>query len=377
MTMWPGNRACTLLFAIVLVSEFAAATTANARADETIDAPVSFQLSGVSGAAVLADGRTLVVSLASKTALVYFDTTTGKEVKRVPLEFIPSCLAVQGDKLIAAARASSLVHVLEAASAKELRTIRVPGDPIRSLCCRPTKGYVYAATAADDIVAISIRSGRTIKTEAKGQILAIDRDGNHLYAGILRPGQDAVVVQRVGPDRFRVSSSRTNSSGGLMQYRVDEEQLHLVEANEKGPRFGRDIAVSPDGKMVAVAGGGFIAADGMREPGLPILDTGDMKTVLGTVETGQSATGVAFHPTLDMGVAANGGDLIVFSTKSFGKKDSFKTRQAGPAVFLAFGGKGRTIIYCPLTHGSHGDSDSVLEIFPLELTDKEKQTLDQ
>src|SRR5712691_9489787 len=80
-------------------------------ADRSRGEDVKLDLPAMGGAAVSPDGATLVVSLTAKAELVYIDTVTGKEGKRVSLEFQPTQLA-WGDKvLFAGQKGSGVVHV--------------------------------------------------------------------------------------------------------------------------------------------------------------------------------------------------------------------------------------------------------------------------
>src|SRR5689334_16669775 len=81
---------------------------------------VKFDLPAIGGGSASPDGSTLVVSLTTKTQLVYYDTAAGKEAKRVTVEFQPTAVAWGGKVLFVAQKASGLVHVLDAATGKEV-----------------------------------------------------------------------------------------------------------------------------------------------------------------------------------------------------------------------------------------------------------------
>jgi hypothetical protein len=81
-----------------------------------------------------------LLSLTAEGKLGFFDTAADKEVKQVEVDFKPTVLARQGDQLFAVAKGTAIVHVLEAASGKEVKQIRVPGEPIQALACHPGKG---------------------------------------------------------------------------------------------------------------------------------------------------------------------------------------------------------------------------------------------
>src|SRR5437867_4247626 len=74
-------------------------------------ADMSFKQDGIADAVMSADNKTLIVSVPEKAELVYYDTLTEKEVKRVEVEFQPSALARQGDLLFAARKGAATIFV--------------------------------------------------------------------------------------------------------------------------------------------------------------------------------------------------------------------------------------------------------------------------
>ena len=71
------------------------------------------------------------------------------------------------DQLFAVAKGSAVVHVLEAASGKEVKQIRVPGEPLQSLACHPRKGQLlYGANLNDEVYAIDTEKETATKTKA-------------------------------------------------------------------------------------------------------------------------------------------------------------------------------------------------------------------
>jgi hypothetical protein len=76
------------------------------------------------------------------------------------------------------------------------------------------------------------------------------------------------------------------------------------------------------------------------------------------------------YPSASLGAAFNTTVLSVFSTKSFTNKNTFKVLERGSPVFLGFGGNGNKVIYCP-----EGGASCVTQLFPITLSDKEKDQL--
>ncbi|HVS39837.1 MAG TPA: hypothetical protein VMS17_30040 [Gemmataceae bacterium] len=331
------------------------------------------KVSAVGGAVMLPDNQTLVVSLAADATLLYIDTAGEKESKRVQVEFQPAALAAQGDKLFAAAKGTSTVHVCDAASGKELKIVKLPGEPILALACHPSKGLVYASNQSCEVFSIDPEQGTATKTKAKGQMLAVDPvDGGFVYSGVQKPIRDVLVLQQAGAGQITVSFAKADARAVMLKSAVDDQDLKPTAANDNAALNGRWLAVSPDGKQVAMAGGGgwHSKTDAKFHYVVAVFDASDLQGMNGQVETGPYPAAVAFHPVLPLGVAL-ASDLTVFSTKSFAKKESFKPQKGGAAAYLGFGAKGTKVVYLPA-----GD-DALVQFFPLQLTDQDRETLNQ
>jgi hypothetical protein len=330
----------------------------------------SFKVPGIGGAAILADDQTLVVSATSEGTLIFFDTLADKETKRVEVDFQPTALAVQGDALFAATKGSATIHILDAASGKERTVVKVPGDPVIALSCHPKTGLLYAVNAGNEVFSIDPKTATANKTQAKGQLIEVDRaDGKFVYTGIQKPIQDQLIIRRGPAGSATLSLAKANLRALMLQYAVDGRDLKLISANDNAAINGRGMGLSPDGKQVAMAGGGGWRSktDLKVTYAIAVFDTSNMDDLLGQVETGPYPVTIAFHPTQNLGAAYHDGspaEVLLFNAKSFAKKGTFKVQKHGQAAFLAFGGKGTKIVYVPLATGPR-DTETVLEIFPL------------
>ena len=347
-----------------------------------VRADSSIKVAGVGGAVLLSDNQTLVVSITPEATLLYFDTAAEKELKRVELDFKPTALALQGDKLFAGAAGASAVHVLNPDTGKEVKVIKIPGEPIQELACHPEKGLLYATTTGSVILGFDLEKGLTYKTPVKGQMLAVDPvDGNFVYAGIQKPIKDTLVFEEHG-SRTTLSMRKANERALLLKYAVHGKNLKLVAVNDNAAINGRRIALSPDGKLIAMAGGGGWQSKSYRKRvyGVPVFETSNMVTQAGLVETGPYPGGVAFHPVLKLGVAyhAPQPEVIVFSTKSFAKKESLKLPKSGDPIaslaYLGFGAKGTKVVYA-LAAGPGPNGAALLGVASLKLKDEDLETL--
>jgi hypothetical protein len=336
-----------------------------------------FALPELAGWAMAPDGKTLVVASGSSGQLVYLDTAAGKEGLHVEVNFQPACLAVQGDNLIAAAKGSGDLHVLDFKTGKERRAIKLGGTGFVGLACHPERGHVYAAAQDGWICAADVKAGTGWKTAGQGTMLAVDPAGGFVYAATQRPISHRLVVQQVGP-QTQVRVRQTGLVASLAKYQVSGRELVLAGTSREGAINTRMIAVSADGKRLAVVGGGGIQGpDRRRMYAIPVYDTANLENRVGVIDTDAFPNNAAFHPVLNLGVAErSGGTLTVFKASSLAKVSTQQVPGAGASpgpTLLAFGGRGTKIIYgCT---GGRGGPGARIYMMPLELTEQLRQAL--
>ncbi len=343
-----------------------------ARADST------YNLAPVGGIVMAADNRTMIVAVPSEGKLVYFDTITEKELKQTEVDFQPTLLAIQGNKLFAAVKGSPKIMVLDAKTAKVLKEIAIPGEPWFSLGCHPAKGLLYGVNLKHEVFSIDPDKGTHHKTKAKGQLLAVPAGGDkYIYTGIQKPIRDVLVIEKGGGDRLKLSLVQANTRALMLKYEIDGSELKLVAANDNAAVNGRGMAVSADGKLIAMAGGGGWRSktDPRANYAVAVFDSTNMDTLHGQVETGPYPSHIAFHPVLKMGAAHNSKDVILFNSKSLVKKKNFPTSDSSfnHSGYLLFGGRGTKVIYC--SYNAPINKGSVLQIFSLPLTQEEEGLL--
>jgi len=216
-----------------------------------------FKLAVVGGGVVTPDTKTVIVSVPSEGKLVYYDAEAEKELRKVDLDFKPSALAVQGKTLFASTKGAAAIHALDAATGKETKEIKLPGEPVLALACHPSKGLLYATNSADEVYAIDPESGQATKTKARGQRLAVDeKDGKFLYTGIQKPIRDQLMVEE-GPNKeLRLSLVAAGARAMMLKFAVGGTNLKLVAFQDNAALNGRGMGLSPDGKRIAMAGGG-------------------------------------------------------------------------------------------------------------------------
>jgi hypothetical protein len=347
---------------------------ASARADTT------FTFAPVGGITMAADQQTMIVAVPSWGKLVYIDTLAEKELKQVEVDFQPTLLAVQGNKLFAAVKGAPKIFVLDADTGKALKAIALPGEPLYSLGCHPSKGLLYAVNLNHEVYSIDPATGTHKKTKAKGQLLAIDPSGgDFVYTGIQKPITDVLVIQDAGGNKVKVSLAQANTRALMLKYQIDGADLTLVAANDNAAVNGRGMSVSADGKQVAMAGGGGWRSktDPKANYAIAVFDTTKMNDLNGQVDTGPYPNNIAFHPVLNVGAAFNTKEVILFNAKSFIKRQSFKTSDDSfnHPGYLLFAGRGTKLVYC--SYNAPIMKDSVLQIFTVPLTNEEHGQLNK
>jgi hypothetical protein len=344
----------------------------------TVQADVNFTFPPVGGMVMAPDQQTLIVSITSQGKLAYIDTLAEQKLKEVEVDFQPTLLAVQGKKLFAAVKGAPRIKILDPDTAKEVKEVKLPGEPLSALHCHPGKGLIYAVNLKNEVFAINPETGAFNKTKAKGQLLFVDpSDGGFVYTGIQKPITDVVVIEEAGGNKVKLSLMKANASALMLKYKVEGTDLTLVAANDNAAINGRAMAVSSDGKQIAMAGGGGWRSknDPKANYAVAVFETGRMTGQNGQVDTGPYPNHIAFHPVLNLGAAFNTKEIVLFNAKSFVKKGNIMVadKSFNHSGYMIFGGKGTKIIHC--SYNAPIMKDSVLQIFSLSLSQDEHELL--
>ena len=338
-----------------------------------------FQAPTMGDLVVLPDAKTLVVSVPSAAQLVYYDTVNKTELKKVDEDFQPAAMAVQGDKLFVVNKGTATIEVVEAATGKAVKEIKVSGsDPIEYLACHPSKGLLYAATKAQDVYSIDPEAGKATKTAATGETIGVDPpNGDFVYTGIFSATKDRIIAQEVGGHSVNFHLVRGHNTTPLLKYKVDGADLKLVAANQNAGSGGPWFSVSRDGKYIAMSGP-YRTNPAILDMNIMVFETSDLTTPAGTLDHSFFPRAIAFHPQLDLvaTIEANG-PAYVFNAKSHAKKETFNL--PGPFTFPAkviFGGEGRKLISAVgMVQNGRQDATVAITFHDLNLTDDQKEQL--
>lgn len=366
------SRMLPVLFWAVSLLTASGTTTAS---DETTQR-TNFSIGPIGDWVLAADNTTLIVSRPKAAELVYLDSLSRVELKRIEIDFAPNQLTIQNNTLFASVRGASIVYALDAKTGEVIKRYKLPGEPVIDLCCHSEQGHLFAANLNEEIYAIDPKNGDTAKTKARGTMLAIDPvNGSFVLAGTNRPGQDFIEFQRgVSVDRMRLVTTVDRAS--VLKYTVENGQLRLVAGNTNAA-FGEsgNLTVSHDGKRFALAaGGGWRSMTSQQfHYVIAIFETADMESMLGQVELGAYPRAIAFHPILNLGAALRHGtnvEITVFKASSLADRQVIKLEAQHPGPLLAhrltFCGRGATL--------AHHFRDT-LTLIPLELSEEETALL--
>jgi hypothetical protein len=337
-----GNNSMSVGLIVVLATMFAN----NSSGEEP-----KFDLPVMGGFAVSADNSTLVVALTAKTELLFIDTLTSKEAKRLKVEFQPAQMA-WGDKvLFVAQKGAGLVHVLDVNTGKELGTGKL-ATPIKNLIV--VKGVCFASTGNREMGVIDA-TGTTTQLTEKGAFIAADPKGEFLYACI--EGKATTDINKYKLDGVKLT--KTDISSFFRRLRASLIKVQAIGISADGKQFG------------VVAQSGWADLDKKRHFSAPFYSTEDMKSQLGEMETGQFPCGMAVHPVLPLMFACSGKEGTVYNAKSYAPGQKFtaplETKGDEMPSVLAFVGKGQKLAW-----GVSGPDAGVLKLYDLQLTAEQK-----
>ena len=331
------------------------------------------KLPPTSGVVLTPDTKTIIAAVTGDGAIVYIGVETEKMIKKVELDFKPVAMAVQGKSLFVSTKGSATIHVLDLDTGKEQKEIKIPGEPVVNLACHATKGLLYATNSSDEVYAVDAEKGKATMTKARGQMILVDqKDGKFVYTGIQKPIRDKLVIEQGPNETATVSLMTTGARALILKFAVDGTGLKLAAAQDNAALNGKVLALSPDGKRIAMAGGGgwVSKTTGKYNYGIAVFETEDLKTMVGEVECGAYPYSISFHPILNIGIAVKReNELIVFNGKSLAKKQSIKAPGGEPALVL-YALEGTKLVQ----HVNSG-VESIISFHALQLSEQDKEAL--
>ena len=360
------------LFGLTLLAasaEFAAAQ----QLDHTF-----YRLPAPAGFVVTPQLTGLVVSLPGTTELVYFNTLTEQETKRVTLDFKPGAMCLQGRTLYVAAQGAALVYAIELSTGKPLKEFGIAGDAIAKLACHPQAGPIFASTASRQIHSIDPTTGKSTKTAGVGFDIGITPDGKTLISGFQPSDReyDYKVKDSLDGHVTIPWDGTWGARAQLLKYTIAGNELKFVAAQNNAASNGWAFHLSPDGTRAMIpGGGGWRPTEGNQGGGYvtAVFSTANLQTMVGQ---GPHCDNLVFHPGLPLAVASHGGrELSFFHSNSFKPRNKIVLSAAADKrpFLLTFGGKGTTVI---LWNGENTQNQAEgLHFLPLELSSEERAEL--
>lgn len=359
-----------LLFLLALLTWTTSA--AAQRLDHTllhVAAPESFVLTK--------DGMGMVVALSEAAELVYYNTASESEIKRVELDFKPGPMCLQGKTLFVAGKGSALLYALDLSSGKVREQYEMGGDAIASLACHASEGPVFAATASRAIHSVDPQTDKVLKTDAVGIHLGITPDGKTLLTGF-QP-RDNEYNYSIGDDLEKIVIPWDGTWGAraqILKYDVKGADLRFAGVQNNAASNGWSFHLSPDGTRVMMpGGGGWRPPEGGAGGGYvtAVFSTKNVESMLGQAPHAQA---IAYHPILDLAVTQTGGTRLQLvrgrSMKLLKEWELAKSADGSPRL-LAFAARGTKIVFW----NGHDPALplSGLHFFPLDLAAEEREQL--
>jgi hypothetical protein len=179
-----------------------------------------------------------------------------KELKKVETEFQPPAMAVQGTNLFVVNKGTSTIHVVDAASGKSTKEIKIEkSDPFQKLACNPSKGLLYATTEALDVYSIDPATGKATKTKAAGQEIVVDPSSDKfIYTSVFSSTKDKLLVQELPGNKVSIQLAKGKTANLLLKHQIDGANLKPVAGNQNAGSGGSAFSVSRDGKRIAMSG---------------------------------------------------------------------------------------------------------------------------
>jgi hypothetical protein len=339
-----------------------------------------FRLPAPGGFVVTPDLVTLIVSLPESAQLVFFDTVTNVEQKRIDMDFKPGAMAIQGGTLFVASHDGSGIYGLDLQTGAVKSEFTLPANSIAHVACHSEKGLLYASTADLSVFSVDPADGSVTKTAATGTFLAVDPvNGMTVYTGAQPRQSGVVLIIKEEDDVIRLIWDRWGCRAAILKCAVKGKQLKVETIQDNAACNGWQMHLTPDGKRIMIIGGG-----GWRPPAeggtgggyvTAVFKSDNVKSMAGQAPHG---SGIIFHPLLNFGVTNQlGRSLAIFNAKSLAKTKEYQVAAGADqrSLVLAFGGKGTKVL---LWNGANPASKTEgLHFLPLELTKQDRSSLEQ
>jgi hypothetical protein len=321
-------------------------------------------------AQVLADPRGRFVVAVPAGADYYFVLSTDDRptLARVQASGPIASAALAGGHLYVLAGVPRRVDKLDAVTGKSLATVALREAPPQpaSLTVLPARGLAFFR-AENTVYRADLKTGNVLKTDLPGQAVVAHPNQRLLYSSLRPETRDTsgYILIRGEPIFFEVTATNDWQQTTLFQALVAPDGLLLAGARENAASNGRSLAVSPDGRWVAIAGGGGWrprAAPAVGSGyGVAVFAAGDLEHLQGFFKIDGHPEGICFNPVTAQVALVRSKDARVYHLAAP------ETPCELPGPFrgaCAWSGNGR---YLVVANGGGG-----LDVFENSLTEDEK-----
>ncbi|MBZ5604127.1 MAG: beta-propeller fold lactonase family protein [Acidobacteriia bacterium] len=251
------------------------------------------------------DGKRAYISCESEKTLIAVDTKTGKHLGAAPLSGHPNNISISNDGrrvFVAIVQQPGAVDVIDTASMKNIKTIRVKGG-VHNTYVTPDGKHVLAGSIAGKVLTVINPESLAIEWELPFNLgvrpIAFERatDGS----------TSRIFVQLSGYNGFAVVDFKTHEEIRRIQHPTEPSGGH---AEGGAPSHG--IMVSPDGKTLWV--------DSSPANAVFVYSLPDLK-VLGYVKTGEVPDWITMTPDGKTVYIANSGSNSVSAIDAATRKE--------------------------------------------------------
>jgi S1-C subfamily serine protease/Tfp pilus assembly protein PilF len=261
------------------------------------------------------------------------------------------------------------IEQLDPVSGKKLATTKIVGAPpkIASLAVLPARN-IACVCIDETVTVVALKTGRMFKSDTPGQVVVAHPDQSSVYSYVKpKRGGNAsylVINGRMVPLRRRFDWAQTT----LYQSAVSPGSLLPMAVRENAASNAGRMSVSPDGKWVAVVGGGGYrpqkAKAGEAGYGVAVFAADNLGHRQGYFQTEAYPNGVCFNPVTGQLTTVREDDAHVYHLSDPKKAEILKPKGKFSGA-STFSGNGKYLVLAKAAGG--------LAVWENGLSDEEKK----
>jgi S1-C subfamily serine protease len=244
------------------------------------------------------------------------------------------------------------IRQLDARNGKVIHRTPIHGPAPQTLAVFPSKSLAFYPVG-QHVHRVELQTGSDEDTGQPGQFVRADPLGKFLYAftkPIRQAPDEGMILLNGHPIFIRRNAPMDWSQTTLFQYVVTSGRLLLAQLRENSASNADNLAVSPDGKWVAViGGGGWRSSDPANKSGyvIPVYGATNLEKVMGPFQTDAYPGGLATNPVTQQVVAIHEQDARLYDLAGV----SGETIRGKFSGHCAWTGDGRLLLLGNADHG--------------------------